>query len=244
VAKWFVQLNGEQVGPMTVGELRLLAATGRLHPRDRVRKDNIPRWTRAKAVRGLFAPHPEEVAVTAGGAREQAGLDTVSPATNGSGYQVTKAPPPAGGALPAGLSPPGGTEEMLVLPVMPAAPGRLVIAEVSGRAVDFRPDGTAAVHDGYTTLQLVPGWLVAVSSLASGPGRETYLRLARLDAAVFSNWLAPAGSPKSEYRVLSFHVGRQSAAVAVEGNDRPFRCFLDAVIAAGGGGRRVVSPSD
>jgi hypothetical protein len=83
-----------------------------------------------------------------------------------------------------------------------------------------------------------------VSSLASGPGRETYLRLARLDAAVFSNWLAPAGSPKSEYRVLSFHVGRQSAAVAVEGNDRPFRCFLDAVIAAGGGGRRVVSPSD
>ena len=211
---------------MTVGELRLLAATGRLHPRDRVRKDSMARWTRAKAVRGLFVPHPEEAAVTAGGPSELAGAVTVSPMSNGSGYQVTKASPPAGSVPRAGTKPPAGTEEMLVLPVMPAAPGRLVIAEVSGRAVDFRPDGTAAVHDGYTTLQLVPGWLVAVSSLASGPGRETYLRLARLDAAVFSNWLAPAGSPKSEYRVLSFHVGRQSAAVAVEGNDRPFRSFL------------------
>ena len=239
MAKWFVQSNGELVGPMTVGELRLLAATGRLQPMDRVRKDSISRWTRAKSVRGLFAPQPEEAAVTAGGARDQAGIETVSPLGNGSGYQVTTAPPPAGSQVPDGSTPPAGTEEMLVLPVMPAAPGRLVIAEVSGRAVDFRPDGTAAVHDGYTTLQLVPGWLVAVSALASGPGRETYLRLARLDAAVFSNWLAPAGSPKSEYRVLSFHVGRQSAAVAVEGNDRPFRSFLDAVIAAGGGGRRT-----
>jgi hypothetical protein len=242
VAKWFVQANGEMVGPMTVGELRLLAATGRLHPMDRVRKDTISRWTRAKAVRGLFAGIPEEAAATAGGGHDAAGVETISPSGNGSGYQVTTTPPPAGSSAATGSGPPAGTEEMLVLPVMPAAPGRLVIAEVSGRAVDFRPDGTAAVHDGYTTLQLVPGWLVAVSALASGPGRETYLRLARLDAAVFSNWLAPAGSPKSEYRVLSFHVGRQSAAVAVEGNDRPFRTFLDAVIAAGGG-RKTISPN-
>jgi hypothetical protein len=244
VAKWFVQANGEQVGPMTVGELRLLAATGRLHPTDRVRKDTISRWTRAKSVRGLFAAVPEEVAVMAGDGDDQAGVETVSPLSNGSGYQVTAASPPAGSVPLPGNGPPAGTEEMLVLPVMPAAPGRLVIVEVSGRAVDFRPDGTAAVHDGYTTLQLVPGWLVAVSALANGPGRETYLRLARLDAAVFSNWLAPAGSPKSEYRVLSFHVGRQSAAVAVEGNDRPFRNFLDAVIAAGGGGRKIVPAND
>ena len=68
MAKWFVQSNGELVGPMTVGELRLLAATGRLQPMDRVRKDSISRWTRAKSVRGLFAPQPEEAGVTAGGA--------------------------------------------------------------------------------------------------------------------------------------------------------------------------------
>jgi hypothetical protein len=243
VAKWYVQANGEQVGPMTVGELRLLAATGRLHPTDRVRKDSISRWTRAKSVRGLFADARLE-AITAGGSHEQAGVETVSPLSNGSGYQVTTAAPPAGSVPSVGSGPPGGTEEMMVLPVMPPAPGRLVITEVSGRAVDFRPDGTAAVHDGYTTLQLIPGWLVAVSALASGPGRETYLRLARLDAAVFSNWLAPAGSPKSEYRVLSFHVGRQSAAVAIDGNDRPFRNFLDSVIAAGGGGRKPVARHD
>jgi len=244
VAKWFVQANGEQVGPMTVGELRLLAATGRLQPMDRVRKDSISRWTRAKSVRGLFADARVQAALTTEGSHEQAGVDTVSPLSNGSGYQVTTASPPAGSAPLVGSAPPGGTEEMLVLPVMPASPGRLVIAEGSGRAVDFRPDGTAAVHDGYTTLQLIPGWLVAVSALASGPGRESYLRLARLDAAVFSNWLAPAGSPKSEFRVLSFHVGRQSAAVAVEGNDKPFRTFLDSVIAAGGGGRRTVRAND
>src|SRR5205807_7439669 len=198
------------------------------------------KWTKARSVRGLFAAAAAEAAVSDGHAHDQAGLDTVPAFANGE-YEVT-GPSPAPGAVPAD-GPPAGTEEMLVLPVMPAAPGRLVIAEVSGRAVDFRPDGTAAVHDGYTTLQLVPGWLVAVSALASGPGRETYLRLARLDAAVFSNWLAPAGSPKSEYRVLSFHVGRQSAAVAVEGNDRPFRGFLDAVIAAGGGGRKIAIPN-
>src|SRR5438477_9349510 len=126
---------------MTVGELRLLAATGRLQPTDRVRKDSIQRWTRAKSVRGLFtAATAEDAAVTAGGAHAEAAFDTVAPFANGTGYQVTSTSPPPGGA------PPAGTEEMLVLPVMPAAPGRLVIAEVSGRAVDFRADGTAAIH--------------------------------------------------------------------------------------------------
>src|SRR5438874_1877094 len=62
MAKWYFESNGLQYGPVTVGELRLLAAAGRLRPTDRVRKHNMAKWARAKAVRGLFLPVAAEVA--------------------------------------------------------------------------------------------------------------------------------------------------------------------------------------
>lgn len=52
---WFYETNGQQTGPVTVKQLRQLAANGQLQPNDRVRKEDMDRWVRARAVRGLFA---------------------------------------------------------------------------------------------------------------------------------------------------------------------------------------------
>src|SRR5437879_1719184 len=152
MAKWYFESNGLQYGPVSVGELRLLAAAGRLKPTDRVRKHTMAVWARARAVRGLFVPEPAHV--------HAGGPDAAAPnAGEGSSFEITS----PDGSPPADAQP--GTEEMPVLPVVPVAAGRLVIATVAGRAVDLRLDGTAAVLDGLTTLQLIPGWIAAATAV-------------------------------------------------------------------------------
>jgi hypothetical protein len=53
---WFYDHDGRVNGPVNVAELRQLAALGQLLPTDRVRKEDMNRWVKAKAVKGLFAP--------------------------------------------------------------------------------------------------------------------------------------------------------------------------------------------
>jgi hypothetical protein len=43
-------------GPVSVADLRHLVATGQLLPTDQVRKEDMERWVKARAVKGLFAP--------------------------------------------------------------------------------------------------------------------------------------------------------------------------------------------
>jgi hypothetical protein len=53
---WYYDHDGHVGGPITVSELRQLAASGELLPTDRVRKEGMERWVKARAVKGLFAP--------------------------------------------------------------------------------------------------------------------------------------------------------------------------------------------
>src|SRR4051812_18187878 len=53
---WYYDHDGQVVGPVSVSELRHLAASGGLLPTDRVRKGDMDRWVKARAVKGLFAP--------------------------------------------------------------------------------------------------------------------------------------------------------------------------------------------
>jgi hypothetical protein len=107
-------------------------------------------------------------------------------------------------------------------------------AELTGPAVDLRPDGTATLPGGQTSLRLTAGWLVARTTPPDGPDRETYLRLSRLEAAVLTT--RPEAEPLARlrgmttHRVLSFHAAGQTAAVAVAGDEGLCRAFLKAVL--------------
>jgi hypothetical protein len=54
--QWYFDHDGEVGGPISVSELRELAGNGQLLPTDRVRKEDMDRWVKARAVKGLFAP--------------------------------------------------------------------------------------------------------------------------------------------------------------------------------------------
>jgi hypothetical protein len=54
--RWFYDRDGHVNGPVSVSELRQLAASGELLPTDQVRKEDMDRWVKAKAVKGLFDP--------------------------------------------------------------------------------------------------------------------------------------------------------------------------------------------
>jgi hypothetical protein len=104
-----------------------------------------------------------------------------------------------------------------------------VLAEVSGPAVELLPDDLAAPTGGTAVLRLTPGWLAAQMVLPDGLSRETYLRLARLEAAALGGRRrARAGVDAST--VLSFHAGGQAVAVLCEGDAAPFRAFLRRVL--------------
>jgi hypothetical protein len=60
--RWFYDHDGQVSGPVSVSELRHLAASGGLLPTDHVRKEDMERWVKARAVKGLFAPAAAEAA--------------------------------------------------------------------------------------------------------------------------------------------------------------------------------------
>lgn len=53
-SKWYYDHDGRTGGPVSVSQLRELAATGELRPTDRIRKEDMDRWVKARAVKGLF----------------------------------------------------------------------------------------------------------------------------------------------------------------------------------------------
>ena len=54
MAKWFIEKAGQEIGPLSTGQLRQKAVAGELVPTDKVRKDDMPQWARAGTVKGLF----------------------------------------------------------------------------------------------------------------------------------------------------------------------------------------------
>ena len=58
--EWYYLLDGEQRGPVSGGELKQLAAAGKLRPNDKVKKEGMPGWVAASQVKGLFPPTAAE----------------------------------------------------------------------------------------------------------------------------------------------------------------------------------------
>jgi hypothetical protein len=72
MAKWYFQIDGEQFGPVDPAFLKRIAASGRLKPQDKVRREDSKDWHLAKQIQGLFnagqnqspSPPPTSVAIT------------------------------------------------------------------------------------------------------------------------------------------------------------------------------------
>ena len=52
--EWRFSRNGKQGGPVSLGELKRMAAAGQLSPNDQLWKQGMPKWIRADSVEGLF----------------------------------------------------------------------------------------------------------------------------------------------------------------------------------------------
>src|SRR5436305_1610265 len=66
-SKWYYDHDGRTGGPVSVSQLRELAATGELRPTDRIRKEDMDRWVKARAVKGLFTTEEPSSLEPAGG---------------------------------------------------------------------------------------------------------------------------------------------------------------------------------
>ena len=54
--QWYYSEHGQRRGPVSAGELKQLACTGKLKPTDLVWKQGLASWRAASEVAGLFPP--------------------------------------------------------------------------------------------------------------------------------------------------------------------------------------------
>ena len=59
---WFWARDGKQHGPVGPGEIRLLASSGQLRPKDLVWKEGLADWAEARKIKGLFPSEPPSLA--------------------------------------------------------------------------------------------------------------------------------------------------------------------------------------
>ncbi|MGD0283957.1 MAG: DUF4339 domain-containing protein, partial [Dissulfurispiraceae bacterium] len=57
--QWYYTKNDEKHGPVTAERMKELAASGQLHPSDRIWKEGMKEWAKAGVVRGLFTEAPQ-----------------------------------------------------------------------------------------------------------------------------------------------------------------------------------------
>ncbi len=83
--------DGHTFGPVSAPQLKQLAATGKLQPKDLVRKDSMNEWVCAGNIRGLFAaPQTTGIAgaATDGSSREVLPSTTVNSEGSGRGTKI------------------------------------------------------------------------------------------------------------------------------------------------------------
>ncbi len=253
---WYYEHDGKSGGPVTVSQLRQLAATGELLATDKVRKDDMTKWVRARAVKGLFAPGIGEggdVLTAPSTVEGESEIETGASAFDffGSGSPPPSPqsaedntvfdffnPAPATAPSPA-AGPPTVPPVDKPMPTEKPADAPPPVEEIpddrslSGPAVDLLPDGSVALSGGRTTLRLTARWLMAKTTSTAGPDRLMCLRLSRLEACVLVG-RAEASPRRGTHLVLSFHIGGQAVAVACADGDKNCRAFLERVLSQKG----------
>ena len=234
---WYYEHEGQPGGPVTVSQLRQLASSGQLLPTDKVRKDDMTKWVKARTVKGLFAadvmdggdvlaaPSTVEGDIETGASvfdffGTGAAIDGEKPPEENTVFDFfhPNAAPPPSPAPPLAAKPKAKADDDETVPV--AAPAPAAPADgISGPAVELLPDGRMALTGGRTTVGLTGRWLRRTTG-PDGPDRLACLRLSRLDAAFFGG--RADAHAKGTHPVLSFHVGAVAAVACAEGSEKAF----------------------
>lgn len=175
---WYHTRNGEQVGPVTLDEVRRRASAGELTPTDMVWREGMPDWIDAR-----LAP---EVAAAFG---------STAPAQGPYDYQPAQAPPPAGHAIPYAAAPypaaayPGG-----VLPY--STPSFNVY--YAGFWIRF----VAVIVDGIITA--IPGFIfgtiIGMAAVSTGGQPNLAVSLLTNVISIVISWLYEALFTASKYQ--------------------------------------------
>lgn len=104
--EWYFQVMGQELGPLSVGELKAKVANGQIQPDTLVRKTAEGKWIFAGKVKGLFAvpDEPPPVAKSKSSATLPVMSGSATPAKPGSSAEIaTKsgAKPPSSATIPA-----------------------------------------------------------------------------------------------------------------------------------------------
>jgi hypothetical protein len=78
VADWYCEIDGEQQGPMTAGDLKQLVSSGKLQPGHLIWKEGMQKKAPARSVKGLFGG-PSQTPAPAGAQRSTAGATAAPP---------------------------------------------------------------------------------------------------------------------------------------------------------------------
>ena len=104
------------------------------------------------------------------------------------------------------------------------------LAEVTGRTVDLLPDNSLQIMDGKTSFRLCRPWLLATSKFADGSARTSYLRLQGIDAAILDQRPVAVRGKGGPQSLLAFVAGNVRVGLLFQGNEAPYRAFLEKVL--------------
>jgi len=105
-----------------------------------------------------------------------------------------------------------------------------VVVEVSGQAVELLPGAEVRLLEGTTMFRLHKAWVYVATKLADETSHTVYLPLQRIDAAILDQRFE-AGRKRSEpHSLLIFQSGAVAVGLMFQGNDKPYRNFLEKVL--------------
>jgi hypothetical protein len=87
--QWKFKRGDEEFGPFTSGQLKQLAAGGKLTPDDLVWKDGLPDWVSAQRVKGLFEVDAQNAAAALSGINLGAQVESTSAGASSKGSTPT-----------------------------------------------------------------------------------------------------------------------------------------------------------
>lgn len=256
---WFYDHAGRVGGPVNVTELRHLAANGQILPTDQVRKEDMDRWVKAGAVKGLFAPAADsEPAFDFGaGPPPAAAAEEFNPAFDffGGAAEASPATParPSAPRRKSKAAPADGGTFRLTGPSNPPAESP---DEAPIPYADFQADvpmATPVFEDEVPTAAPAVGAAVLTGpEVALQPYGTAAPTGGTVELSVGDGWLvARCDGQETHLRlacldavalrerspaglVLSVHAGGQVVAVRCDGDAEPVRVFVRRVLAAAG----------
>jgi len=155
-----------------------------------------------------------------------------APETEMSRAEPISASPMSPQSVPSTARIPAGRKSPPSVPATatPSGGNPAVIVEVTGQAVELLPDDEVRLLDGTTMFRLHRAWVYAATKLADETMRTAYLPLQRIDVAILDQRFETGRKKGEPHSLLIFYSGSFATGLVFQGNDKPYRSFLEKVL--------------